>query len=120
MSSDREACGELLYSMYGTRDAAANWESEYSEYLATHGYKKGAACPCHFWNPHTGVKALVHGDDFLAIGTESALKDMIQVVTQKYEAKYELWGGIQIVSPHFVTLKDLFKEMFCIFVETKK
>ena len=30
---DENMCGELLYSMYGTRDAASNWEREYSEFF---------------------------------------------------------------------------------------
>ena len=69
MSADPEACGELLYSMYGTRDAASNWEEEYSEYFASLGYKKGVDCPCHFYNKEEDVRVLVHGDDFLAAGT---------------------------------------------------
>ena len=28
-----DVCGELKYSMYGTRDAAQNWAEEYSECL---------------------------------------------------------------------------------------
>ena len=47
-SRDPEACGELLYSLYGTRDAASNWEQEYSDFLVSHGYSKGTASPCHF------------------------------------------------------------------------
>ena len=41
-------CGELLMSMYGTRDAAANWEATYSQVLCDAGFKKGYACPCVF------------------------------------------------------------------------
>ena len=31
---DENMVGELQYSMYGTRDAAQNWEFEYVEFMA--------------------------------------------------------------------------------------
>ena len=36
-------CGELLKSMYGTRDAAQNWESAYTELLESIGFITGEA-----------------------------------------------------------------------------
>ena len=41
---------ELLMSLYGTQDAAANWEAEYSQKLEQWGYAKGKASPCLFHN----------------------------------------------------------------------
>ena len=92
MSQDPEACGELLYSMYGTRDAASNWEEEYSDFMTTIGFKKGVACPCHFYNEKMDVRILVHGDDFFCTGTENQLRELVKLVLNKYEAKYELIG----------------------------
>ena len=43
-----EICAELVMSMYGTRDAAANWEAAYTELLLSIGFEKGVANPCHF------------------------------------------------------------------------
>ena len=34
-------CGKLEKSMYGTRDAAFNWEAEYSDFMVSIGFKKG-------------------------------------------------------------------------------
>ena len=42
-------------------------------------------------------------------GTTLLFSDCVPSLIYIYEAKYEPWGGIPIVSPHFVTLKDLFK-----------
>ena len=42
-------------------------------------------------------------------GTTLLFSNCVPSLIYIYEAKYEPWGGIQIVSPHFVTLKDLFK-----------
>ena len=52
----------------------------------------------------TGINNLhlQKGDNFVVL-------QLCAVLIYIYEAKYEPWGGIQIVSPHFVTLKDLFK-----------
>ena len=45
---DAEAgmCGRLNVSMYGTRDAAANWEEKYTEHLLRHGFQRGRSSPC--------------------------------------------------------------------------
>jgi len=41
-------CGLLKKAMYGTRDAAQNWELEYTEMMVEAGFKQGAysACVC--------------------------------------------------------------------------
>merc|ERR1712020_564044 len=59
-----QGVAELIMSLYGTQDAAANWEAEYSKRLVEGGYIKGKASPCLFHHPEDGVQALVHGDDF--------------------------------------------------------
>ena len=49
-SSQCQGVAELLKSFYGTQDAAANWEAEYSRRLCELGYAKGVASPCLFHN----------------------------------------------------------------------
>ena len=34
-------CGRLNVSMYGTRDAAANWEAKYADHLVLNGFIRG-------------------------------------------------------------------------------
>ena len=41
-------CGKLVKSMYGTRDAARNWEMEYTGFMRDAGFKQGIASPCAF------------------------------------------------------------------------
>ena len=41
-------CGKLMKSMYGTRDAAANWEDEYTSFMMSLGFIPGIASPCAF------------------------------------------------------------------------
>ena len=57
-------CGKLIVSMYGTQDAASNWEYKYSTHLVENGFIRGKSSPCVFWNPKAGVRGAVNGDDF--------------------------------------------------------
>ena len=66
-------CGKLNVSLYGTRDAAQNWEEEYSSALRRAGYKSGEASPCVFYHTQKNVRIVVHGDDFTVLG---AVKDL--------------------------------------------
>ena len=45
---DEKRCGKLNYSMYGTRDAAQNWTTEYAEMLVNIRFVQGKASPCVF------------------------------------------------------------------------
>ena len=57
-------CGRLNVPMYGTNDAASNWEHKYASHLMDNGFVRGKSTPCVFWNPSTGVRCVAHGDDF--------------------------------------------------------
>ena len=57
-------CGKLNKAMYGTRDAAQNWENAYAEFMESIGFSKGKASPCIFWHPGRNLRCVVHGDDF--------------------------------------------------------
>ena len=58
---DENMCAELDFSMYGTRDAAHNWEIEYTNFLTNIGFKSGSASPCHFHHPSRLIDLVVHG-----------------------------------------------------------
>ena len=49
-------------SMYGTRDAAANWAAEYGATLIAAGYVQGIASPCIFHHSDHDTTIMVHGD----------------------------------------------------------
>ena len=70
---DEERCAQLNYSMYGTRDAAANWYAKYSRLLMDIGFEIGKASSCHFWNPKLNIKMIVHGDDLISVGPKESL-----------------------------------------------
>ena len=49
LPGEEEMCGRLNFSMYGTRDAAANWADEYPSKLLSMGFTQGKATPCVFY-----------------------------------------------------------------------
>ena len=89
---DGSRCGRLVMSMYGTRDAALNWSSEYTSTLLKDGFVQGRANPCLFRHPVTDVAVMVHGDDFVAVGTAQHLVTTRKVLEDKYRLKVELLG----------------------------
>ena len=76
-------CGKLRKSMYGTRDAAFNWETAYREFMEEMGFKRGKASPCVFYHPKRNVRGVIHGDDFAMLGYEKDL-DWLKNKWMKY------------------------------------
>ena len=81
-------CGRLNKSMYGTRDAAQNWEKDYIEFMETAGFRRGRASPCVFWHKEKGVRVVVHGDDFTVLGFQGSLDWFRQRIQERYEVEF--------------------------------
>ena len=71
----------LKMSLYGTRDAAVNWQREVAKEMSKWGFERGKYNPCLFHHPEWGINTLVHGDDFISSGEPQYLK--------KFEEKLE-------------------------------
>ena len=80
-------CGKLLMSLYGTRDAAQNWEFEYAEFLKDCGFAVGQAVTCLFHHAQRDIRLAVHGDDFTVLGPESRLNWFREQIAKKFEVK---------------------------------
>lgn len=80
-------CGRLEVSMYGTRDAASNWEEEYTNSLVKFGFNPGVSTPCAFYNAERDIKCVVHGDDFTFLGTDDDLSWIQKKMSERYEVK---------------------------------
>ena len=85
-------CGLLLVSLYGTRDAASNWESELSGFLVNYGLVKGKASTCLFWSKDGNLTAAVHGDDITVEGSRQNVEALTAAVEAKYEIKVQMLG----------------------------
>ena len=79
-------CGKLNYSLYGTRDAAQNWEEEYTAFLVALGFQKGLSSPCLFRHRDRDVDVVVHGDDFTMLGQDEHLRWL----KEKFAAKFKI------------------------------
>lgn len=79
--------GELKYSLYGTRDAAANFERTYTEVLVNHGFVQGVSNPCLFHHLEWDVAMMVHGDDFVVCADQDAILATTEALQTKFELK---------------------------------
>ena len=80
-------CARLIYTLYGMRTAASNWEKEYSSTLEAVGFRPGRATVVAFYHPERDVRIIVHGDDFVVEGKQSDLEWVRDVLTSKYILK---------------------------------
>ena len=61
---DEEKCGLLRVSLYGTRDAAVNWQDALSRHLMEIGFERWSGHPSVFVHRAKSIRTLVHGDDY--------------------------------------------------------
>ena len=80
-------CGKLVYSLYGTRDAASNWEQEYTDCLTSLGFVAGRSTPCAVYHAGRDIRIVVHGADFTVLGTEDNIKWVFQSMSERYQHK---------------------------------
>ena len=78
-------CGKVNKSIYGTRDAAQNWEEEYNDFMVSVGFKRGLASPCVFYHKSRNIRVVIHGDDFSALGPREGLVAYRQGLEQLVE-----------------------------------
>ena len=79
--------GKLLASLYGTRDASANWQDEVSKCMEEWGFVAGRSNPCMFHHIARQVLCLVHGDDFVSVGDASQLRRLKDKLKGRFEIK---------------------------------
>ena len=70
--SDR--VGKLNLSLYGTRDAAKNWQKTLTAHLMKLGFSQGEGHPAIFVHRARDIWVLVHGDDYCSTGESEDLK----------------------------------------------
>ena len=73
--------------LYGMRKAASGWEDDYARRLEGCGFRRGVGAPTVFWNKATGVRVVVHGDDFTFAGVRKELDRMKNEMENWYDVK---------------------------------
>ena len=81
-------CGNLLRSMYGTRDAAQNWELECSRFMQDLGFNRGQASPCVSHHHSRNIMTVIHGDDFTLLGSAEDLDWFRTHISGRYSVKF--------------------------------
>jgi hypothetical protein len=67
------------------RPAARAWEEDYATRLIAIGFRRGKASATTFTNDETGIRIVVHGDDFTLLGYEEDLKALAELMKTWYE-----------------------------------
>ena len=80
-------CAKLVKAMHGTIYVAQNWAWASRSAHEEWGFQVGKSSPCVVYHPTRGIRLVVHGDDFTALGYEADLDWYNKVLTQKFEAK---------------------------------
>ena len=86
-------CGRLNMSMYGTRDAAQNWERAYVTFMEKCGFRRGVAHPCVFYHESVQVWCVIHGDDFTVMGKDAGLDWFRERIRKEWEVKIKVRLG---------------------------
>ena len=86
-TSRDDVIGILQKSMYGTRDAGANWEKEFTDCMATGKFEQGKACPNIYWHEEKDILLVCHGDDAHALGDDDAQEYVQKIMKERYEVK---------------------------------
>lgn len=77
--------GRLKTYCYGTRDAGALWEECYATALVEVGCRRGVACPTCVVHEEKQLSIAVHGDDFVGLSEEDALKRCEEEMSKRFE-----------------------------------
>lgn len=84
--------GLLKMSLYGTRDAAANFQREVATVMSKLGFQQGKYNPCTFWHPKRQLRTLVHGDDFVTQGRREDVGWLRSKLEERFEIKTKTVG----------------------------
>ena len=83
---EQDLVGYLNQSLYGTRDAAANFQKEVKKFMQGIGFRVGKYNPCTYFHRGRQLKTLVHGDDFVTSGS----REDCQWLKEKLEGRFEI------------------------------
>ena len=81
--------------LYGTGDAALNWQETVADHLESLGFTRGRSNPCVFDHPSRGIFTLVHGDDYASAGDGKQLRWLQVELEKKFDLKTVVVGPEQ-------------------------
>jgi hypothetical protein len=84
--------GRLKQSLYGTRDASANFQEEVRVVLTRAGFGQVEYNPSLYYHPGRHIRTLVHGDDFSSVGSSRELRWMRLTLEARFEISTKVVG----------------------------
>ena len=87
--------GRFSASMYGMRGAVRNWDEHCRAHLRTFGSSQGRPDLRVFRHGAKAHKALIHGDDYVAIGRGKALTWMADLMHHQYDYTIRMLGSVE-------------------------
>ena len=103
MGTDAGKIGLMKKSMYGTRDAASNWERDWQEHVKKWGFQLGLSSKNLFHHTENRVSGLTHGDDFVLTGPTKRLTEFENEMMSVYPIKAKI---ISLGSPKSIKVEQ--------------
>ena len=100
MGADARKVGLIKKSMYGTRDAASNWERDWQGHIQKWGFELGPSSKNSFHHKEDRVSGLTHGDGFVLTGPTDKLMEVERKMTSVYPKQRLSDTGHQRASKH--------------------
>ena len=85
--------GILQMSLYGTRDAAVNFQREVTKLMVRLGFNQAKYNASLFYHPRTEVSVMVHGDDFIATGKRNHIANFRKSIAGRFTVKDKVIGS---------------------------
>ena len=82
----------LQQSLYGTRDAAANFQLEVRKVMKSAGFEVGKYNVSTYYNAQRKLRTLVHGDDFVTVCNREDVKFIREKLDQRFQLKTSVVG----------------------------
>ena len=89
----KDRVGWLKKSLYGTRDAAMNWQEEVANVMQKWGFQRSRYNPCLYVHEKWGIMTLVRGDDFVSVGSREGMHEFKGKLEGRFEIKTRLVGS---------------------------
>ena len=100
--------GRLRLCLYGTRDAALNWQETLSDHLVNIGNTLGVGFPSVCVHREKGLWTLVHGDDYISAGDPESLDWLEVQLKSQYDIRTQRIGMDLIATWRGIYLTELY------------
>ena len=84
--------GLVRQSLYGTRDAAMNWQEEVAKEMGKWGFRRGQYNPCLYSHDEWKIQVFRHGDDFASVGSIASLRRCLKKLESRSGVKTNVIG----------------------------